>query len=274
MQVYRKLLLLDLQRLDLIKMFLYFMKIDEGEQARRGLERMQRKMHSAVDMALVTILAHYDSEHRRASRAGELLTTAASTPRVGGFLPHSMQEDRDDLSALPSASAGMTAQPMASGTMSMATSQPGMTQTNVVWAPSMDSTMGSAVSTIDKSAADATPTAADMSDVLEKFEEAAADVEKSRQLEKQAREEAAKKKESGEIEEQASPRRSPTAAAARPSSPLKNQIERVPKEREVATGAGTVVTADVTLNIQEAPTAPAAQGGSQAWPPTHCLEDC
>ena len=278
--MFRKLLLLDLKRLELIKMFLYFMKIDEGEEARKGLERMQRKMHSAVDMAIVTILAHYDKEHRRVSRAGHLFTTAASTPRVGGFLPHSMQEERDreDLSGqpstLPSAAAAVSssqaALPMASGSMEAAAgaAPAGMSQTNVVWGPTMDSTMGSAMSAIEATPnSEVTPTAAEMSDVLEKFDEAVADVEKRKREEKQAREERerdAGEMRSGEIEEQSSPKAGAgsRAAALAPAGATTSPRKAAEKPAHPASvppkGAGIVATKDVTLSIACDPNSQAA----------------
>lgn len=273
-QVFRKLLLLDLKRLELIKMFLYCMKIEQGEDTRKGLERMQQRMHSAVDMALVTILAHYDKEYRKASRAGQLLTTTAtSTQRVGGFLPHAMQEERDDLS-LPPAGAGVPASSQPSGNLSMTGSQPVMNSTNVVWGPAGESTMDSAVSTIDeksvKSNAEATPTAAEMNDVLEMFEETAADVQKNKEAEKQARTEKELGKKmnregggSGEIEGQGTPKRDKTGLReAKQSSPLKSQELRA---RTAARGESTVATADVTLSIHDGTNSRAAtaHGGSQ-----------
>lgn len=281
MQVFQKLLLLDLKRLELIKLFLYCMKIEASETAKRGLERMQRKMHSAVDMALVTILAQYDKDHRQASRTGQLMNTKNSTPRVGGFLPHAMQEEIDEQSQPPAGTVfGASSQPSGAMSMGGGTGPAGMTATNVVWGPA-ESTMNSAVSTVDQkstgSHGEEPPTAAEMDNVLEKFEECVADMEKEKEearlarIQKELRDQG---ENSGEISAGTPKHRSPPASSATPSSPLKVQEREKRALSTPPTAPSTVATEDITLSVHEGAQSRAntTVGGSQVR--FHDLKGC
>jgi hypothetical protein len=192
-QVFQKLLLLDLRRLELIKMFLYVLKIEESAHGCRTIERLQHRMHAAVDMALVTVLAHYDTEYGKATRAGQTLTHPRSTRRVGEFLPYNLQEQASQEWAsepLPAAHTALPLPSQLSTATSMPVGQPAKNGSHAV-KPSatetpVDSTMSSQDMQMSPTIGDAEPHPSEHT-VVAKFEEMFADIEKKKREEEQKR---------------------------------------------------------------------------------------